>query len=53
MRAALLGLKKIYRQGYAYKKAGVMLMGLSEAQMAQGLPPPDRQPDPLPVPEDR
>ena len=36
VRAALFGLKKIYRPGYAYKKAGVMLMGIGEAQVAQG-----------------
>lgn len=29
--AALYGLKRIYKQGYAYKKAGVMLMGLYPA----------------------
>jgi DNA polymerase V len=36
VRAALFGLKKIYRPGYAYKKAGVMLMDIAEAQTAQG-----------------
>ena len=35
-RAALFGLKKIYKSGYAYKKAGVMLMGISDSQIAQG-----------------
>ena len=28
IRAALQGIRKIYREGYQYKKAGVMLMGL-------------------------
>ena len=28
IRAALTGLRRIYREGYAYKKAGVMLSGL-------------------------
>lgn len=36
VRAALFGLKKIYRPGYAYKKAGVMLMGIGQAQVGQG-----------------
>lgn len=36
VRAALFGLKKIYRPGYIYKKTGVMLMGIGEAQVAQG-----------------
>jgi DNA polymerase V len=36
VRAALFGLRKIYRPGYAYKKAGVMLMGIGEAQVKQG-----------------
>jgi DNA polymerase V len=36
VRAALFGLKKIYKPGYAYKKAGVMLMGMGETQVAQG-----------------
>ena len=36
VRAALFGLKKIYRPGYAYKKTGVMLMDIGEAQTAQG-----------------
>ncbi|SFO21792.1 DNA polymerase V [Nitrosospira briensis] len=35
VRAALFGLKKIYKPGYAYIKAGVMLMGIGEAQVAQ------------------
>jgi DNA polymerase V len=36
VRAALFGLKRIYRRGYAYKKAGVMLMGINDARAAQG-----------------
>lgn len=36
VRAALFGLKRIFRPGYAYKKAGVMLMGIDEAKVAQG-----------------
>jgi len=36
-RAALWGLKRIYRPGYAYQKAGVMLMDLSQAGQAQGV----------------
>ncbi len=35
VRAALFGLKRIYRQGYAYKKAGVMLTGIDSAIMHQ------------------
>jgi hypothetical protein len=36
VRAALYGLRQVYRRGYAYKKAGVMLMGIGEARVAQG-----------------
>lgn len=36
VRAALFGLKKIYRGGFAYKKAGVMLMGINDEQIMQG-----------------
>ena len=35
IRAALFSLKRIYRQGYAYKKAGVMLTGIDSATMHQ------------------
>lgn len=35
MRAALYGLQKIYRAGYFYKKAGVMLLDLTEAKQIQ------------------
>ena len=36
VRATLFGLNKIYRPGYAYKKVGVMLMGINNAQTTQG-----------------
>ncbi|WP_296891798.1 Y-family DNA polymerase [Thiobacillus sp.] len=36
-RAALWGLKRIYRPGYAYQKAGVMLMDLYPAGQTQGV----------------
>lgn len=36
-RAALWGLKRIYRPGFAYKKAGVMLMDLHPAGQTQGV----------------
>jgi DNA polymerase V len=36
VRAALFALQKIYRPGYAYQKAGVMLMEIGEARVAQG-----------------
>jgi DNA polymerase V len=36
VRAALFALQKIYRPGYAYQKAGVMLMEIGEVQVAQG-----------------
>lgn len=35
VRAALFGLKRIYRRGYAYKKAGVMLTGIAPAAVRQ------------------
>ncbi|MEY3123241.1 MAG: hypothetical protein RI993_2066, partial [Pseudomonadota bacterium] len=35
VRAALFGLKKIYRPGLAYKKAGVMLTGIGDAGVIQ------------------
>ena len=35
MRAALAALKHIYREGVAYKRAGVMLLDLVEAGQAQ------------------
>jgi DNA polymerase V len=36
VRAALFGLKHIYRKGYAYKKAGVILTGISPSILYQG-----------------
>lgn len=36
-RAALWGLKRIYRSGFAYQKAGVMLLDLHPAGQAQGV----------------
>ncbi|MCA1788801.1 MAG: Y-family DNA polymerase [Thioalkalivibrio sp.] len=36
-RAALWGLKRIYRPGFAYKKAGVMLMELQPSGQTQGV----------------
>jgi DNA polymerase V len=35
-RAALAGLRRLFKPGYAYQKAGVMLLDLSDAQHAQG-----------------
>ena len=35
-RAALWGLKWLYKPGYAYQKAGVMLLNLSDARTPQG-----------------
>jgi DNA polymerase V len=35
-RAALWGLKRLYKPGYAYQKAGVMLLNLSDARTPQG-----------------
>lgn len=34
-KAALFGLEKIFREGYLYKKAGVMLMALTDAKKRQ------------------
>ncbi len=34
--AALYGLQKIYRPGFAYKKAGVILIGIGDAMVSQG-----------------
>ena len=36
IQAARMGLKRIYRQGYRYKKAGIMLMDLGSVQIRQG-----------------
>jgi len=35
-RAALIGIRQVYRQGYRYKKAGIMLLELSSAAVVQG-----------------
>ena len=35
-RAAIAGLRRLYKPGYAYQKAGVMLLDLSDAGHAQG-----------------
>ena len=35
-RAALMGLRRLFKPGYAYQKAGVMLLDLSDAGHAQG-----------------
>lgn len=35
VRAALLGLRRLFKPGYAYQKAGVMLMDLTDAQHTQ------------------
>ena len=45
VRAALFGLKKIYKPGYAYKKTGVMLIGIGPAarQQLSLLPQQDRK----------
>ncbi len=40
---SLLGLKKIYRKGYGYKKAGVILHGLSSSTSTKGLLDCDRE----------
>ena len=37
VKRALEGIKKIYRQGYRYKKAGVILYGLTKAKQTRGL----------------
>jgi DNA polymerase V len=35
-RATLFGLKKTYSGGFAYKKAGVMLMSINDARTTEG-----------------
>jgi len=35
-RAAIMGLRRLFKPGYAYQKAGVMLLDLSDAGHAQG-----------------
>ena len=36
VRAALMGLRRLFKPGYAYQKAGVMLLDLSDTVYAQG-----------------
>ena len=43
VKRALEGIKKIYRQGYRYKKAGVILYGLTKAKQTRGLLDYDRE----------
>ena len=43
VKRALEGIKKIYRQGYRYKKAGVILYGLTKAKHTRGLLDYDRE----------
>ncbi len=43
VRRALEGLRKIYRKGYRYKKAGVILYGLARANQKRGLLDYDRE----------
>ena len=40
---SLLGLKKIYRKGYFYKKAGIILHGLNNSSTTKGLLDYDRE----------
>ena len=43
MKRALQGIRKIYREGYRYKKAGVILCGLSKSSQGRGLLDYDRE----------
>ena len=43
VKRALEGIRKIYREGYRYKKAGVILYGLSRASQTKGLLDYDRE----------
>ena len=43
VKRALEGIKKIYREGYRYKKAGVILYGLTKAKQTRGLLDYDRE----------
>ena len=43
VKRALEGIRKIYRKGYRYKKAGVILYGLSKAKQTRGLLDYDRE----------
>jgi len=43
VKRALEGIRKIYREGYRYKKAGVILHGLSKSNLVKGLLDYDRE----------
>ena len=43
VKRSLEGIRKIYRKGYRYKKAGVILYGLSKANQKRGLLDNDRE----------
>ena len=43
VKRALQGIRKIYREGYRYKKAGVILYGLSKSNQVKGLLDYDRE----------
>ena len=43
IKRALEGIRKIYREGYRYKKAGVILYGLTKAKQTRGLLDYDRE----------
>ena len=43
MKRALQGIRKVYREGYRYKKAGVILYGLSNSNHVKGLLDYDRE----------
>ena len=43
VKRALEGVKKIYREGYRYKKAGIILYGLARADQTKGLLDYDRE----------
>ena len=43
VKRALEGIRKIYREGYRYKKAGVILYGLTKAKQTRGLLDYDRE----------
>jgi len=43
VRCALEGIRKIYREGYCYKKTGIILYGLSKANQTKGLLDYDRK----------
>ena len=43
VKRALEGIRKIYREGYRYKKAGVILYGLTRANQQKGLLDYDRE----------